>query len=58
MKFSVSGTIKLKNGARAFTKKVEAKSRNDAIQRVYGIFGSANGLKRNFVEIKEVKEAA
>jgi ribosomal protein L20A (L18A) len=57
MKFTVSGSIKLKKGPRSFSKDIEAKSKNDATQKVYALFGSSNRLKRNAVEIKEISEA-
>jgi ribosomal protein L20A (L18A) len=54
MKFEIAGY--LKNLKRPFKKTVEAKSKNDAIEKILCLFGSNNGLKRTTIEIKEVKE--
>ena len=57
MKYSVSGDMKLGSEKRKFVKTVEAKSENDAREKVYALIGSLNGLQRSMVNIKEVKEA-
>ncbi len=57
MKYSVSGDMKLGSEKRKFVKTVEAKSENDAKEKVYALIGSLNGLQRSMVNIKEVKEA-
>jgi ribosomal protein L20A (L18A) len=54
MKFEIAGY--LKNLKRPFKKTVEAKSKNDAIEKILCLFGSNNRLKRTTIEIKEVKE--
>ncbi|RME78952.1 MAG: 50S ribosomal protein L18a [Methanobacteriota archaeon] len=41
---------------RPFTKKVDAKSENAAIEKVLSLFGSNNGIRRSMIEVKEVKE--
>lgn len=53
MKFSITGKIGLE-GQRPFTKKVEAKSEQDARDKVYALFGSQNRLKRSAITIEKV----
>ena len=55
MKYLVAGKIKLKE-ERTFEKEVEGKSENDAREKVYGLFGSSNKLKRTKVVIESVKK--
>ncbi len=56
MKYSVSGNIKLGSENRSFTKTVEAKSENDARDKVYSLFGSVNGIQRTMISIEKVEE--
>jgi ribosomal protein L20A (L18A) len=57
MKFLVHGVLHLPNrGERTFKKEVVAKSKEHAIDKVYALFGSNNGLKRTKIEIKSVEE--
>ena len=57
MKYSVSGNIKMGSEKRSFTKTVEAKSENDAKEKVFSLFGSMNGLQRSMVNIEKVEQA-
>ena len=52
--FKVEGYLKKLD--RPFTKVVEAKSIKHAIEKVYCLFGSHNGLKRSFIKINKVNE--
>ena len=55
--FEVKGTISLKHGEKNFSKKVIAHSKENAIERIYMLFGSNNKLKRRNVQIKEVNKS-
>ncbi len=55
MKFSISGTIKLKE-ARSFTKSIEAKSEKHARELLYAAFASRNGLSRDRIKIGKVSK--
>ena len=57
MEFTVNGTIMLGTEQRTFSKKVEAASENAAKQKVYALFGSVNGVKRNRIKIEKVEKA-
>lgn len=57
MKYSVSGNIKMGSEKRVFAKTVEAKSENDAKEKVFSLFGSMNGLQRSMVNIEKVEQA-
>lgn len=54
MEFSISGKILLGKEERTFTKNVEAVSENAAKNKVYALFGSANGVKRSRIKIEKV----
>ncbi len=56
MKFTVSGSVEIPNGKRAFTKEVEAESEKHAKEMVYTLFGSQNGLTRKKVTIDKVSK--
>ncbi|HIH23230.1 TPA: 50S ribosomal protein L18a [Candidatus Micrarchaeota archaeon] len=58
MKFEISGSIKLGSGVRPFVKEIEAKTENDAREKILKLFGSQNGLKRTNVSIKTVQKGA
>ena len=55
MKFLVNGEINL-GEPRKFSKEIDAKTENDARQRVYSFFGSNNGIKRSAVSISSVSK--
>jgi len=57
MEFTVNGTIVLGAEQRNFSKKVEAPSENAAKEKVYALFGSENGVKRNRIKIEKVEKA-
>lgn len=56
MEYKVSGKISLGRETRTFTKVVEAPSENAAKEKVYGLFGSVNGVPRGKVKIEKVEE--
>lgn len=56
MKYSVSGNMKLGSENRKFTKTIEAKSENDARDKVYSLIGSVNGIQRSMISIEKVEE--
>ncbi len=57
MKFSVMGNIKLGAEKRNFVKTVEAKSENDAKEKIFSMFGSMNGIQRSMIAIEKVEQA-
>jgi len=57
MKFNVSGKVRIKGNERTFIKEVEAKSENDAKEKILALFGSDNGLQRSMVNIEKVEKA-
>ncbi|MBD3210602.1 50S ribosomal protein L18a [Candidatus Micrarchaeota archaeon] len=54
MEFAVSGTITLGKESRAFSKTVEAPTEDFAKEKVFTLFGSMNGVKRNRIKIEKV----
>ena len=52
-KYLVTGKVKLEE-VREFTKEIEAKSENDAKEKVYALFGSQNGLRRERIFIDKI----
>ena len=54
MEFTINGTIVLGKESRVFSKTVEAPSENAAKEKVYALFGSENGVKRNRIKIDKV----
>ncbi|MFH1663317.1 MAG: 50S ribosomal protein L18Ae [archaeon] len=54
--FEVQGKIKSKKMEKNFSKTVNSLNENTAIEQVFSLFGSKNKLKRNLIEIIEVKE--
>ncbi len=55
--FNVSGKISLGNTERTFSKQVDAESEGDAKHKVFALFGSTNGVRRNKVKIEKVEKA-
>ncbi|MCQ6963379.1 MAG: large subunit ribosomal protein [Methanolobus sp.] len=55
--FQVKGTFKAGVEWEKFTKKVESQNEKNALDKVYSLFGSKHGIKRNFVKIESIKEA-
>ncbi|MEM3625472.1 MAG: 50S ribosomal protein L18Ae [Candidatus Bilamarchaeaceae archaeon] len=54
MIFRVEGNLKMGKEERPFTKEVEAKSENDALNKVFAEFGSKNGLLRSAIKVNKV----
>jgi ribosomal protein L20A (L18A) len=57
MEFTVNGTIMLGSEQRSFSKSVEAPSEKAAKEKVYALFGSVNGAKRNRIRIEKVEKS-
>jgi len=56
MEFIIKGRVRFGNGEeRKFEKRVDAKSEKDAREKVYALFGSVNGLKRDRIKIEVVE---
>lgn len=56
MLFKVEGRIKIGKVEKIFSKDIEAKSENDAKNKVLAEFGSKNGVKRNAVRIEKINK--
>ncbi len=56
MKFSVMGNIKIGSEKRGFAKSVEAKSEDDAKEKIFSLFGSLNGVPRSMISIEKIEE--
>ncbi len=57
MIFQVEGTLRVGSEERQFSKTIEAKSENDARNRVLAEFGSKNGLPRSAIRIEKISKA-
>lgn len=57
MEFTVNGTIVLGSEQRSFSKSVDAASEKAARDKVYALFGSVNGVKRNSIRIEKVEKS-
>lgn len=47
--------MQLGSEKRKFSRTVEAKSENDARDKIYAIFGSLNGVQRSMISIEKVE---
>ena len=56
MMFQAEGKIKMGEEERSFRKKVEAKSEKDAVNKIYSLFGSVSGVKRNNIKIEKIEK--
>jgi large subunit ribosomal protein LX len=56
-KFVVTGTFKAGHSWEKFTKNVESQNDKNAREKVYSLFGSKHGIKRDLIKINEVCEA-
>lgn len=54
--FEVQGKIKNGQKEKNFLKQVSSLNENTAIEKVFGLFGSKNKIKRRDIWIHEVKE--
>ncbi|HOA70029.1 MAG TPA: 50S ribosomal protein L18Ae [Methanosarcina thermophila] len=54
--FIVKGKFKAGNSWEKFTKKVESQNEKNATDKVYSIFGSKHGIKRNQIQIESIAE--
>lgn len=57
MIFQVEGKLRMGSEERQFSKTIEAKSENDARNRVLAEFGSKNGLPRSAIRIEKISKA-
>ncbi len=55
--FQVKGTFKAGIAWEQFTKVIESQNEKNAMDKVYSLFGSKHGLKRNFIRIESITEA-
>ncbi|MBP1910230.1 50S ribosomal protein L18Ae [Methanolobus bombayensis] len=55
--FQVTGTFKAGIAWEKFTKVIESQNEKNAMDKVYSLFGSKHGLKRNFIKIESITEA-
>lgn len=57
MMFQVEGKLRMGFEERQFSKSIEAKSENDAKNRILSEFGSKNGLPRSAIRIEKISRA-
>jgi large subunit ribosomal protein LX len=55
--FQIKGSFKAGVAWERFTKKVESQNEKNALDKVYSVFGSKHGIKRNFIKIESIAEA-
>jgi large subunit ribosomal protein LX len=55
--FQIKGTFKAGVEWEKFTKKVESQNEKNALDKVYSLFGSKHGIKRNYIKIESINEA-
>lgn len=53
--FEIRGKFKVRNNWQSFTKVIESQNEKNAMEKVYSLLGSEQGVKRNLVKIEEVK---
>ena len=56
MEFMVKGSYKKGNQIKKFTKKISAKTKNSAKEKVFSILGSNYKCKRNLIKIESIEE--
>ncbi|MDP2217950.1 MAG: 50S ribosomal protein L18Ae [Methanolobus sp.] len=55
--FQIKGSFKAGVAWERFTKMVESQNEKNALDKVYSVFGSKHGIKRNFIKIESIAEA-
>ncbi len=55
--YQVKGTFKAGIQWAKFTKDVESQNEKNALTKVYSLFGSKHGIKRNYIRIESIQEA-
>lgn len=55
--FIVSGMFRAGSSREQFEKTVSSQNKKNAIEKVYSLLGSEHGLKRNLIEIAEIRES-
>ena len=53
--FEIRGKFKVRNSWQSFSKVIESQNEKNAMEKVYSLLGSEQGVKRNLVRIEEVK---
>ena len=56
MKYRITGTLRLGEESRPFSKVVEAETENSALEKAYTLFGSNNRLKRSKIKVESVEK--
>ncbi|MCD6206753.1 MAG: 50S ribosomal protein L18a [Methanosarcinales archaeon] len=54
--FIVSGVFRAGSSREQFKKVVSSQNKKNAIEKVYSLLGSEHGLKRNLIEIADIRE--
>ncbi|WP_292464058.1 50S ribosomal protein L18Ae [Methanolobus sp.] len=55
--FQVKGSFKAGVAWERFAKMVESHNEKNALDKVYSLFGSKHGIKRNYIKIESITEA-
>ncbi len=55
LKFRFKGKVRIGKEEFSFTKEVEGKSEKHALDVLYSLFGSKNGVKRTKIKVEEVE---
>ncbi len=53
--YRVEGMFKMGSGWQRFVKEVEAKKKEDAVEKVYSLLGSHHNVRRSHVKIEKVE---
>ncbi|HPE62899.1 MAG TPA: 50S ribosomal protein L18Ae [Methanothrix sp.] len=53
--FEIKGKFKVRNSWQSFSKVIESNNEKNAVEKIYSLLGSKQGVKRNLVKIEEVK---
>jgi len=53
--FEIKGKFKVRNSWQSFSKIIESNNEKNAVEKIYSLLGSKQGVKRNLVKIEEVK---
>lgn len=53
--FEVKGKFRVRDSWQSFSKVIESQNEKNAVEKMYSLLGSKQGVKRNLVRIEEVK---
>lgn len=56
--FEVKGTFKMGAHWQPFTKTVDVKTKDEAIERIFAVFGGNHGIARRHVKVESIEKAA